>query len=167
MRYAVGGAFAFSFALVQASSVEQFHVLGVAPNLVLVMLMAWLVIRGLEDVLPLVAAAGVTLGFIGLQTPGLVLLAMLLPVAALGAVREMHIVHSEALLVLLFVAAGTIAYETVLLAGIMATGGALDPLTAYREAVVPAAIVNLAITPPVFLLMRLARPARVRRGFAY
>ena len=75
MRYVTGAAIAFMLALVQASSVEQFRIIGVAPNLLLVFLVSWLVVRGLDDVLPMVAVAGITLGLVGLQTPGLALLA--------------------------------------------------------------------------------------------
>jgi hypothetical protein len=166
MRYWVGGGFAFVLALVQAASIEQFKVLGVAPNLMLVLLVSWLVVRGLDDVLPMVAVAGITLGLVGLQTPGLVLLA-LLPLAALGFVRELHVIHSDVLLVIGLVVAATIAYELVLLAGVMLTGGVLDPATAVMRAVVPAAIVNVAITPPVYAVMRLAKPHGNRHRLSY
>lgn len=161
----IGGGIAFLLALVQASSVEQFKVLGVTPNLLLVLLVSWLVVRGLEDVLPILAVAGVTLGLVGLQAPGVVLLA-LLPIAGLGIVRELGVIHSELVLVLLLVAGASLAYETVVLMSLMVTGGGYDVLRAANEVVLPAAIVNLAIVPPVYLFMRLARPAAPRRGFA-
>ncbi len=166
MRYLTGAAIAFMLALVQASSIEQFRVLGVAPNLMLVFLVSWLVVRGLDDVLPMLAVAGVTLGLIGLQAPGLVLLA-LLPIAALGVVREMHIIQSDVLLALLLVIAATLAYETIMLTGVIAAGGRLDPMTGLRSAVVPAALVNLAMTPFVYAVMRLARPAERRNRLSY
>src|SRR3990172_5061123 len=144
MRYWLGAAFAFFLALFQAASIDQFKVLGVAPNLMLVLLVSWLVVRGLDDVLPMVAVAGITLGLVGLQTPGLVLLA-LLPIAGLGFVRELHVIHSDLLLVLVLVAAATLAYEAILLLSVMATGGVLDISTAVTRALVPAAIVNMAI----------------------
>src|SRR5581483_5534041 len=130
----------------------------------LVMLCAWLVVRGLDDVLPMVAVAGVTLGLVGLETPGLVLLA-LLPLAGLGVVRELHIVHSE--LVLALTAAASLAYETVMLLAVLATGGGHDVVTGFTRAVVPAMLVNLALTPPVYVLMRFAKPAATRRRLAY
>jgi uncharacterized membrane protein YjgN (DUF898 family) len=166
VRYITGAVLVFFIALVQASSVQQFHVLGVVPNLMLVMLCAWLVVRGLDDVLPMVAVAGVTLGLVGLETPGLVLLA-LLPLAALGVVRELHIVHSELVLVLALTAAASLAYETVMLLAVLATGGGHDVVTGFTRAVVPAMLVNLALTPPVYVLMRFAKPAATRRRLAY
>lgn len=158
MRYWVGGVIAFFVALVQTSSVEQFHALGVTPNLMLVLLVAWLVVRGLDDVLPMVAVSGITIGFLGLQTPGLVLLAMLIPIAALAAVREMHILHGDALLTCLLAGAATLMYELIMLAGVMATGGVLDIRSGLFDVVLPAAIVNVALTPPVYFVMRLAKP---------
>ena len=166
MRYWLGAAFAFFLALFQAASIDQFKVLGVAPNLMLVLLVSWLVVRGLDDVLPMVAVAGITLGLVGLQTPGLVLLA-LLPIAGLGFVRELHVIHSDLLLVLVLVAAATLAYEAILLLSVMATGGVLDISTAVTRALVPAAIVNMAIAPPVYVVMRLARPEDRRRRLSY
>ena len=162
MRYWTGAAIAFGLALVQASSVEQFKILGVSPNLMLVFLVAWLVVRGLDDVLPMLLVSGVTLGLVGLQPPGVVLLA-LLPVAALGVVRELHIVHSDFVLALLLIIPATLAYETVMLLSVMATGGALDLIEGLRATVVPVAIVNVALMPLVFGMMRFAKPAN-RRG---
>jgi cell shape-determining protein MreD len=167
VRYWIGGAIAFAMALLQTSSFEQFHVLGVAPNVMLVMLVAWMVVRGLDDVLPMVAVAGITMGFIGLQTPGAVLLALLIPVAGLGIIRELRVLHSDALLVLLFVVAASLVYETLLLAGVMATGGVFDVPGAFQDVVLPAMIVNAAIALPVYLVMRFARPTQMRRRLSY
>ena len=122
--------------------------------------------RLLDDVLPMIAVAGVTIGFVGLQTPGLVLLA-LLPIAGLGALREMHVIHSDILLVLAFVLAATMAYELILVASLMASGGGYDILAALRSAVIPAAIVNVAITPPAYMIMRLAKSPSRRNRLAY
>jgi uncharacterized membrane protein YjgN (DUF898 family) len=167
MRYVVGGAFAFTLALVQASSIEQFRILGVAPNLMLVMLVAWLVVRGLDDVLPMVAVAGVTLGFVGLQTPGLILFALLAPLALFGIVRELKIIHSESVLLVSLVLAASLMYETIVLGGVMATGGVFDLRSGFVDVVLPAAIVNLAIALPVYVVMRLARPSAPRRRNVY
>ncbi|MHB8376917.1 MAG: hypothetical protein ACYDEB_08170, partial [Dehalococcoidia bacterium] len=124
------------------------------------------VVRGLDDVLPMIAVGGITLGLIGLQTPGLVLLA-LLPLAGLGVVRELRIVHSDFLLLLALVAAATIPYETVMLLGVMLTGGGRDLLAAFTRDIVPATAVNVAIAPPVYLVMRLARPDERGRRLSY
>jgi uncharacterized membrane protein YjgN (DUF898 family) len=166
MRYWTGAAFALFLALLQASSIEQFKVVGVTPNLLLVLLVSWLVVRGLDDVLPMIAVAGITIGFVGLQTPGLVLLA-LLPIAGLGLLREMHVIHSDLLLVLAFVAAATVAYESIIVASLVVTGGGYDVIAALRSAVIPAAIVNVVITPPVYVIMRLAKPSDRRNRLAY
>jgi rod shape-determining protein MreD len=167
MRYLVGGTIAFMLAILQVSSVQQFVVLGVSPNLVLVMLVAWLVVRGLEDVLPMVAVAGLTLGLVDLQTPGLVMLALVLSIAAMGAIRELHIVHSDFVLTLLLVAGASLIYESIMFAYVLATGGVLVPVAGLLEAVLPAALVNLMIAPPVYLLMRLARPAAQRNAYSW
>ncbi len=166
MRYITGGVIVFLLALVQASSIQQFRIVGATPNLLLVLLVSWLVVRGLDDVLPMLAVAGVTTGLIGLQTPGVVLLA-LLPIAGLGLLREMHVIHSDLVLAVGLVFAASVAYEIVILLSVMATGGALDPLAALRSAVLPSAIVNVVMTPFVFGVMRLAKPTSRSGRLAY
>jgi hypothetical protein len=42
-----------------------------------------------------------------------------------------------------------------------------DPLQALVDIVLPAALVNLTIALPVYVLMRLARPSAQRRRNAY
>ncbi|MEX0749475.1 MAG: hypothetical protein WD359_01590 [Dehalococcoidia bacterium] len=167
MRYVFGAAAAFLLAMFQASSVEQVRVMGVIPNLMLVMLVCWLVVRGLDDVLPMVAVTGITLGFVGLQTPGFVLLALLLAIAPVGLLREMHIVSSELVLTLLLVGLASLIYETVLVFGVMATGGVFDLRGAFGDVVLPAAAVNLLLAPPVYVLMRPAKPRASRNRYAY
>jgi hypothetical protein len=167
MRYVFGAAAAFFLAMFQASSVEQFRVLGVIPNLLLVILVCWLVVRGLDDVMPMVAVTGITLGFVGLQTPGLVLLALLLAMAPAGLMREMHVISSELLLTLAVVAAASLIYESVMLFGVMLTGGVFDLRGGYADAVLPSAAVNLVLAPPVYFVMRLARPHASRNRYAY
>jgi cell shape-determining protein MreD len=166
MRYWTGAVIACFLAIVQASSVEQFKILGVSPNLMMVFLVAWLVIRGLEDVLPMVFVAGVTFGLVGLQSPGVVLLA-LLPIAAFGAFREMHVIHSDLVLVLVLVFGASLAYEVVTLASVMATGGGFDVFVALQATAIPAAIVNVAIAGPVYFVMRLGKPTERRGRLSY
>jgi hypothetical protein len=132
-----------------------------------VFLVCWLVVRGLDDVLPMVAAAGVTLAFVGLQTPGVVLLALLLAIAPVGLLREMHVIGSDLVLTLLLVALSSLIYESVLLLGVMGTGGVFDPQVGFRDVVLPALAVNLLLAPPLYLMMRLARPRVSRNRYAY
>jgi uncharacterized membrane protein YjgN (DUF898 family) len=110
MRYWAGGAFAFFLALFQAASVEQFKILGVAPNLLLVLIVSWLVVRGLDDVLPMIAVAGLTLSFVGLQSPGLALLA-LLPIAARARCASCTASIATSCSYFALVAAATVAFE--------------------------------------------------------
>jgi cell shape-determining protein MreD len=159
MRYWVGAAIAFLLAIVQASSMEQFKILDVSPNLLLVMLVGWLVVRGLDDVLPMLFVGGVTLGLVGLQPPGVVLLA-LLPIAGLGVLRELHIIHSDLVLMLLIVAGASVAYEIVMTGSVMATGGVLDPMAALESSVAPVMIVNVCLAPFVYVFMRLVKAER-------
>jgi hypothetical protein len=104
---------------------------------------------------------------VGLQTPGLILIALLAPLAVFGVVRELKVVHSETLLTVTLVLGASLLYETIMLAWVMATGGVFDPGRGLTDVVLPAAIVNLAIALPVYLMMRLVRPSLPRRRNAY
>ena len=95
------------------------------------------------------------------------MLLALLPIAGFGIVRELHVVHSDAVLVLALVLVSTVAYEMILLTSVMATGGVLDVRAAFMHAVVPATLVNVALALPVWVLMRFAKPADTRRRLAY
>jgi uncharacterized membrane protein YjgN (DUF898 family) len=163
----LGGAAAFFLAMFQASSVEQIHVLGVIPNLLLVILVCWLVVRGLDDVMPMVAVTGITLAFVGLQAPGLVLLALLLAIAPAGLLREMHVVSNDLLLAVVLVGVASLVYETVMLASVLVTGGVLDVRGGFSDAVLPATVVNVCMAPVVYVVMRLAKPRAARNRYAY
>ena len=167
MRYLLGALIAAALALVQVSSAQQFYLLGVSPSLVLVFLVCWLVVRGLDDVLPMVAVTGLLIGMIDLQTPGLVMLALVAAIAAAGFVRELHVVHSETLLVIALVLMSSVIYEGVLFLSVLATGGPFAPVDGLVDTILPAALVNLVITLPVYLLMRLARPASQRNAYTW
>lgn len=166
MRYWVGAAIVLAMALVQTASVEQFRVIGVIPNLMVVLLVTWVVVRGLDDALPMIFVAGVALGLLGLQTPGLVLLA-LMPIAVFGLLREMSVVHNNLFLAMTLVGASSIAYEGVILLSLLLTGGGRDIIAALTYSVVPAAIVNIAITPFIYAPMRLARPGNMGHRLSF
>jgi len=167
MRYVMGALLALAIVLVQVSSVQQFRLLGVSPNLVLVVLVAWVVVRSFDDALPMVAICGLLTGLIDLQTPGLVMLALLIATAAAGALRELHIIHSETVLLLLCVLAGSILYEGTLFAATLVAGGVFDPVAGFGDAVLPAAVVNVIIALPIYLLMRLGRAQKPRGAYSW
>ena len=61
----------------------------------------------------------------------------------------------------------SLMYETIVLASVMATGGVIDLRSGFVEVVLPAALVNLAIALPVYVVMRVARPSMPRRRNVY
>ena len=61
----------------------------------------------------------------------------------------------------------TLAYETIMLGGVIATGGRLDIEAGFRSVVVPSALVNLGMTPFVYGAMRFARPTERRNRLSY
>jgi hypothetical protein len=97
----------------------------------------------------------------------MVLLSLLVPLAGLGVVRELHVIHSQTMLMFAFVLVASLVYESMLFAGVLATGGVPHVRTALGEVVLPAALVNLLIGLPVYAVIHFARPASPRRRNAY
>jgi rod shape-determining protein MreD len=142
-------------ALAQASVMPSFSIFGVQPNLVLVLLVAWLIVRPRREGLLLVPAAGLMVGLLDGQPLGLAMLA-LAPLVLLAELRDMRLVESDLLPAVVIAGAGTLVYEGIVLLTLAVTGEQLDWLASVLDVLVPAAIANVLLVLPIYGLMRLA-----------
>lgn len=163
MRYYVGVPLMLFLALAQTSSLPLFSLFGAHPNLVLVVLVGWAVVRGPDEALVLLAVAGLSLGLLNSQPLGLHLLA-LAPLVPLAAVRELRLIESELLPALGLAFLATLAYEGVFLVVFRLTGQDLDWWGSVSRVAIPAAIANALLMIPVYWLVWLASADRRRRG---
>ncbi len=165
MSVAVGLLIVVGAVVAQVSILPAFSIFGAQPNLVLVLLVAWMTVRGPREALLLIPAAGFVQGLLDSQPLGLVMLA-LAPLVLMADVRELRLVESHLLLALVLTALATLAYEGSILISLAVTGERLDWLGTALDVLVPAAIANVLLLLPVYALVRLAS-LDLRRRLAF
>lgn len=145
----------FFAVIAQASAMPSFSIFGAQPNLVIVLLVAWMSVRGQREVLFLIPAAGFLQGLLDSEPLGLAMLA-LAPLILMSEVRERRFVESELLPAIALVVVATLVYEGTVLLTLAVTGNHPDWLASVLDVLVPAAIANALVLLPVYGLIRLA-----------
>ena len=141
--------------LAQVSVLPQFSIFGVQPNVVIVLLVAWMAVRGQREAFLLIPAAGLFLGLVDSQALGLAMLAFA-PLILLSELRELRLVESHLLPALALVAAATLVYEGTVLLTLAVTGERTGWPGSVLDVLVPAAIANVLLLLPVYGAVRLA-----------
>jgi rod shape-determining protein MreD len=142
-------------ALVQVSVLPSFSIFGVHPNLLIILLVAWMSVRGQREALILIPAGGLVLGLLDSEPLGLAMLA-LAPLILLTEIREMRLIASDLLPAVILVALATLSYEITILLTLAVKGEHLDWFTSVLDVLVPAAIANVLLLLPVYGVVRLA-----------
>ena len=155
MRYHVAAAVLLLAALLQTSVVPVFSLLGIYPNVPLVVVVCWAIVRGQREALVVVPIAGIAVGLLDGQPLGMALLA-LIPVVLLAELREARIVEGDFLLALVTIVVATLAYETIFLVTLRLTGETVYWWGSFSRIIVPTAIVNALLMPPLYGVMWLA-----------
>jgi rod shape-determining protein MreD len=166
MKYVVAVLLLLMTALVQTSVMPAFPVFGVVPNLVLVVAASWTVVRGQEEAMVIVPAAGLCLGLFGGQPLGVSLLAMV-PVVLFAELRALRLTPSNFLLTIIIVFLSSVLYEMVLLVALRAEGESVGWFAAFMRVVLPTAIVSVLFTPPIYWLVWSRSEGLRRRVRAY
>lgn len=141
--------------LVQVSVMPQFTIFGATPNLVIVLLVAWIGVRPQREALFLIPAAGFCLGLLDSQALGIAMLA-LAPLILLTELRELRLVESHLLPALAIVIAASLVYEGTVLLTLAVTGEPTGWPGSALDVLVPAAIANALMLLPVYAAVRLA-----------
>ena len=155
MSLAIGLLIVLFAVVAQASVMPGFSIFGVQPNLVIVLLVAWMTVRGRREVLFLIPAAGFAQGLLDSQPLGLAMLA-LAPLILMTDVRELRLVESDLLPALGLVALATLVFEGTVLLTLAVTGNHPDWFASVLDVLVPAAIANVLLLLPVYGLIRVA-----------
>jgi rod shape-determining protein MreD len=121
MRYVIAAVLVLLVAVAQTSALSSFRVLGVHANLMLVLLLSWAMVRGLEEAMVVVPMGGLALGLMDSQPLGAAMLA-LIPLVLLTEIREARIIQGDFLLAILLILLSTLAYEVVILITLQVTG---------------------------------------------
>lgn len=165
MSYGIGLLAVLVVVIAQISIMPAFSVFGVQPNLVIVLLVAWMAARGRAEALVLIPIAGFAQGLVDSQPLGLAMLA-LAPLALMTSVRELRLVDSDLLPAILLTMAATVVYETTIMLTLAVRGESVDWLANLTNVLVPAAIANALLLVPVYGVIRLASlDLRPRRAF--
>jgi len=152
MRYVIAAVLVLLVAVVETSVLPSFRVLGVHANLMLVLLLSWAMVRGMEEAMVVVPMGGLALGLMDGQLLGAAMLA-LIPLVLLTEIREARIIEGEFLLAVLLILLSTLAYEVIILIILRVTGETVQWWGILSRVVVPAAIVNALLVPPVYGLL--------------
>lgn len=161
MRYYLGTAAVLMLALVQTSALPLFSLFGGRPDLLLTLLVAWMLARGLDDALPMVTLSGMALGLLSGGPAGVPLIALAL-VSMLAFSREAHVLQPDVLAVILaFV--GTVAYQIVFLIAAVLGGRTVGWGDAFVGVILPGAIINAMLIVPAYRAMTLTVRPGIRR----
>jgi len=152
MRYVIAAALVLFVAVVQTSVLPSFRVLGVHANLMLVLLLSWAMVRGLEEAMVVVPMGGFALGLMDGQLLGAAMLA-LIPLVLMTEIREARIIQGDFLLAILLILLSTLAYEVIILIILRVVGEPVQWWGILTQVIIPAAIVNALLVPPVYGLL--------------
>lgn len=136
--------------LVQATVLPGLHLIGVLPDLVLVLLLVWCALRGIGEGVIWVFAAGLVLDVLAMDrlgTNGLALLA----VALLAGQARRRFFHSGMIVPIVLAIVATVVHATVLLLLRSGEGMALPVGAAFRLIFLQA-LLNSLLVPPLYLL---------------
>lgn len=155
MSVAIGFLLIAFACLAQVSILPQFSIFGVQPNLVIVLLVSWIAVRGQREAFLLIPAAGFMLGLLDSEPLGLAMLAFA-PLILLTEVRELRLVESHLLPALGLVVVASLVYEGSILLTLAVTGERTGWPGSVLNVLVPVAIANVLLLLPVYGAVRLA-----------
>lgn len=165
MSYYVGVTLVIFTALLEASVLPMFRVEGVQPNLTLVLLMCWLIIRGAEEAYVLIPIGGVFIGLVDGALMGTALLG-LAPVALLQEVRGAQLNEKGLLMAVVFTAIMSLVYNYTYLLIATLQGEAGSWVEATTRVILPTALINLAVLLPLYAIFTFLNPFQRRSLYA-
>jgi len=149
-------------AFVQITVFPIVNVLGIGPNLILVLVLVWSGLRGTPEGLLWVFPLGLLLDVLTLDPLGSNGLA-LVPVALIGGLARRRLFHSGVIIPLVAVVAATLAHHIVtLLVSLLA--GTSYPLLASVRLGILTALLNVLVVPPMYLFVLLMERMGVGRA---
>jgi rod shape-determining protein MreD len=154
----------FILAAAEAAVLPQFRVSGLQPNLMLVVLVAWLMLRGPSEGFVLIAVGGLLLGLVDGAPMGTALLA-LAPLFVLHEARGSQLREGGLILTIVFTVIMTATYHLMYLTVFTLQGQNGSWLDAFIRIVLPTAFINVILLLPVYFL--LSRSSQELRRASY
>ncbi|HLF76516.1 MAG TPA: rod shape-determining protein MreD [Dehalococcoidia bacterium] len=165
MSYYIGVPLMFVLAAAEAAVLPQFRVSGLQPNLVLVVLVAWLMLRGPAEGFLLITVGGLLLGLVDGAPLGTALLA-LAPLFVLHEARGSQLREGGLILTIVFTVIMTATYHLIYLAVFTVQGQNGDWLEAFIRIVLPTVFINVVLLMPVYFLLSLSSQELRRASYA-
>ncbi len=165
MSYYIGLPLVLLFALIEAAVLPLFRVSGLQPNLVLVLLVAWLMLRGPGEGFVFIALGGLIVGLVDGAPLGTALLAMA-PMFVLHEARGSQLREGGFVLTIVFTLIMTVCYHFVYLAVYTLQGQNGSWIEAFTRIVLPTAFLNVVVLLPIYLLLSLSSQELRRATYA-
>lgn len=165
MSYYVGVPLLLLVALIEAAVLPMFRIGGLQPNLLLVLLVVWLMVRSAREAFVLIPIGGIFLGLVDGAPLGTALLAMA-PIAFLHEMRGAHLNESGIVITIGFVALMTLAFHFVYYFVYVLMGEAGPLLPAVVRVMLPVCFLNMLVMLPTYIVVagfsqEMRRPAYV------
>ena len=146
--------------LLQTSAVPAFEMLGVAPNILLVVLCCWAVVRTPTEAMVLIPMAGIAIGLLSFQgtAESVAAFAPIVLIAALrgpiGGGMRMNL-RTEYVWALAVIIVATLLHFIALAAAIEVAGSRIDWIGAVTDRMLPSVLINLSVGAVIYWLVRL------------
>lgn len=157
MRYVIAVAIAFLLAMFSVSAMPFVKVLGVTPDLVLIFAVCWAVVRGQEEALFVVPAAGFMRDLTTSDPLGTSVLA-LIPVVLLAAAVRMRALDTDFVPTVAVVAVSSLTYGIISTSVLAVTGQNIVLSDALIRVILPSMIVNALFSPIIYLPVKWFSP---------
>lgn len=149
------------FAFMQATVFPSSELIGIFPDVTLVIILVWSAVRGVRDGLIWAFLVGILLDTLALDPLGANALA-LLPVVLLGALSGRVFFQSNLIVPILACVAATFLHALVLLL-VRSAGGESLSIASLLRIIMLQTVLNVMIVPPIYLIGSLAqRPVSSR-----
>lgn len=149
------------FAFMQATVFPSTQLIGIFPDVTLVIILVWSAVRGVREGLLWAFLVGILLDTLALDPLGANALA-LLPVVILGAFSGRAFFQSNLIVPILACVAATFLHALVLLL-VRSAGGASISIVPLLRIIMLQTVLNVMIVPPIYLIGSLAqRPVSSR-----
>lgn len=140
-------------ALTQSTVVARWSMLGVSPDLMLMVVVTWVLVQGLREGAFAALVGGLVLDGLSGAPLG-VGTAALLVAAVLVSVGELNVFRTARLLPLIAIVAATLAHGLVVMLLLQISGWVMPWEATTLRVLAPSVLVNLVCMPPVYLLGR-------------
>ncbi len=150
MKYVAAFTAVFFLSILMVSAMPYATLFGAAPDLVLIFVACWAIVRGQDEAMVVTVLAGFTRDLITSDPVGTSALA-LAPIVLLATIREMRVVDSQFAVALAVVAVATVSYNLISMGVLDLTGEHVAWITGITRKLAPAVLINVIVTPVLYL----------------